>query len=191
MKNILHPHPILIFLVLLTLIILIGCKDLFHSPESKEGYEIGDKGPAGGIVFYDAGTIINGWRYLEASPTIFSAQWGAYGVDIKGTGLSIGDGKQNTLIIVAALNELGETGRAAQICDNLNINGYDDWFLPSRDELEEMYNRRRVLEMSYGEFWSSSQSSIEHTWFQRFSGGTYAQSEGKDEIRSVRAIRAF
>jgi len=31
-------------------------------------YKVGDKGPAGGYIFYDKGSYSNGWRYLEAAP---------------------------------------------------------------------------------------------------------------------------
>jgi uncharacterized repeat protein (TIGR02543 family) len=162
-------------------------------------YEIGDIGPAGGIVFYDAGAVINGWRYLEASPTNISAevQWGAYGYDVSGTGMATGDGKQNTQLIVARLNQLGETGRAAQLCANLNINGFNDWFLPSLYELDLMY--KNLKQNGLGNFsndagyWSSSQYSTGAAWiyFFNFDIGYEANNYTKDSMFFVRAVRAF
>lgn len=49
-------------------------------------------------------------------------------------------GKQNMKIIVKRLNALKEKNKAAQICDNMNINGYKNWFLPSLDELILLYD---------------------------------------------------
>jgi hypothetical protein len=111
-------------------------------------YNIGDRGPAGGFIFYDRGFIADGLRYLEAAPTDFTAQWGGYRgtgsntsdyYDIAGTGTSVGDGKRNTQIIAEYLNRIGERNRAAQICAAMNVNGYTDWFLPSKEELALMY----------------------------------------------------
>jgi len=138
-------------------------------------YKIGDTGPAGGIIFYDAGSVINGWRYLEASLNDFSAQWGPSNTTVGNTGLSIGDGKQNTQRIVARLNQIGQTGRAAQLCANLDYNGYKDWFLPSMEELNEMYKSRTLLNMSVLIYWSSSESSSlpdYHAWIRNFSSSS-------------------
>jgi hypothetical protein len=167
-------------------------------------YQIGDTGPAGGIIFYDNGSVINGWRYLEASLNDFTAQWGASNLGVTGpslnntTGLSIGNGKQNTQIIVAALNQRGETGRAAQVCVNLDINGFTDWFLPSRDELNLMYQNLHsngLGNFSAADYWSSTENSalngVAYAWNQSFSYGSQRSTVRRDTVCSVRAIRSF
>jgi len=112
---------------------------------STRTYNIGDFGPAGGYVFYDKGVFSNGWRYLEAAPaeTEFTAEWGAYGTYVNGTNTGVGFGKRNTELIIERLKTLGEAGKAAQVCAGLNFDGYNDWFLPSLDELELMYMNLR------------------------------------------------
>jgi archaellum component FlaG (FlaF/FlaG flagellin family) len=150
-------------------------------------YVVGDTGPAGGIVFYDAGAYINGWRYLEASLTDFSAPWGASNVNVS-TGSAIGTGKQNTQNIITVLNQAGETGRAAQFCTGLNFNGFTDWFLPSVDELDQMILRRTILNMS-GYYWSSTQSGSSVGYAQVRGGGDTTSS--KTNSRNVRPIRSF
>jgi TolB-like protein len=110
------------------------------SKKQANEYKIGDIGPAGGIVFYDKGVFANGWRYLEAAPhDIGPVQWGVFGVWI-GTDYEVGTGKTNTQRIVEKLKQHGEIDRAAELCVVLNINGYEDWFLPSIRELILLYN---------------------------------------------------
>ena len=81
----------------------------------------------GGIIFYLDG---NGGG-LIAAPTDQSfgaSEWGCMGTNI-GTGSAIGSGAQNTAMI-----ELGCTTpyTAADVCANLTLNGYSDWFLASK-----------------------------------------------------------
>jgi hypothetical protein len=159
-------------------------------------YKVGDTGPAGGIVFYDKGSVTDGWRYLEAAPSDQSTgiQWynGSY-ISVT-TGTSVGTGKANTAAIIAAQ---GSGSYAASLCKNLSIGGFSDWFLPSKDELNLMYtNLKKAGLGGFGGswLWSSSQNTIGSygygAWLQVFSNGSqYYYGEGNDS--SVRACRAF
>ncbi|MCL2043478.1 MAG: DUF1566 domain-containing protein [Treponema sp.] len=159
-------------------------------------YRVGGPGPAGGIIFYDKGNDADGWRFLEAAPasTEFSSiQWGAYNRDVAGTALGIGTGRRNTELIVTRLGELGETGRAAQLCAGLNFGGFSDWFLPSRDELNLMYTNLRQRGLGgFGSdwYWSSSQSSASGAWYRHFGYGSQDYLN-KNTTLTVRAVRAF
>ena len=161
-------------------------------------YQIGDIGPAGGIVFYDQGFTGNGWRYLEAAPAeaeVNSIEWGTTGLDISGTLTHVGSGKRNTQIIMDRLRALGESRCAAQICTNMEINGYKDWFLPSKDELDLMYKNLKQNGLgdfhgTYSYYWSSSQFTGSLVWGQYFSDGIQNYTF-KNQSYTVRAIRAF
>ena len=159
-------------------------------------YKLGDFGPAGGLVFYDKGVFSNGWRYLEAAPseTEFQAEWGAYEKYVSGTVDGIGRGKQNTQAIVEYLRQTGERGKAAQLCAALAYDGFNDWFLPSKDELNMMY--RNLKQKGLGEFgdkwyWSSSQYNNRDAWVQNFGDGRQGDYGAKIFTYSVRAVRAF
>jgi len=170
---------------------------------SGKTYKVGDTGPAGGIIFYDRGFAADGWRYMEAAPTDFTAQWGVYEQNVSGTDTSVRSGKKNTQLIVDRLKQLGESNRAAQICAIMDVNGYKDWFLPSRDELNLMY--LNLKQKGLGNFkttedrtnwthiyWSSSQDNSDYAWGQNFSSGLLNDGDySKDYTFSVRAVRAF
>jgi len=162
---------------------------------SNKIYKVGEFGPAGGFIFYDKGIFSNGWRYLEAAPieTEFTAIWAIYNKSITGTNTGVGFGRQNTEIIVERLKTLGESEKAAQLCANLNFDGYKDWFLPSKDELDLMYKnlkQKRLGSFSDGWYWSSSQSYETSAWYQVFKDGVQ-DSERKNRTGSVRAVRSF
>jgi len=167
---------------------------------SNKDYNIGDFGPAGGIVFYDKGIFSNGWRYLEVAPveTEFRTQWGAYGKDISGTGTVVGSGKRNTELIIERLRQFGETGRAAQLCASLTFDGFMDWFLPSKDELDLLFknkNLKRLGNFSDNGYWSSTQIDSNNALWQSFGNGSqngYNNNGYKGaNYFSVRAIRQF
>ena len=153
------------------------------------GYAVGARGPAGGIVFYDKGRYSDGWRYLEAarSDHATSVEWGGGYKGIGGTSTAIGSGKANTQRIV---NKLG-SGSAARICYDLVLGGYDDWFLPSRDELNELYKQRKLVGSFASYFyWSSSEYVSASAWGQFFGSG-YQDDKLKRGAFPVRAVRAF
>ena len=69
------------------------------------------------------------------------------------------------------MRQQGQSGRAAQLCTELNFNGFSDWFLPSRDELNLIYENlfkvglgdfnKEELNSEYGSvYWSSSQAPL-------------------------------
>jgi len=156
---------------------------------------------AGGHVFYDKGSYSDGWQYLEAAPV--STQWVAKQWSsaeqfrlVGAADSAIGDGYANTNLIV---DELGQDGEyAALLCANLSVEHdgvtYDDWFLPSHDELALMY---QVLHQSgLGGFfntyyWSSSERSSAIAFMDNFSDPTEPLEAAKTYCAHVRAIRAF
>ncbi|HZJ88116.1 MAG TPA: caspase family protein [Sphaerochaeta sp.] len=164
-------------------------------------YEIGDAGPAGGYIFYDKGSYSDGWRYLEAAPAGWSGtledphhEFGGYGTLIGGTSTAIGSGKANTEKIV---QRLGSGSYAARIAVNYvkTVGGvrYDDWFLPSKDELNLLYqnlHKKGLAGFSVDFYWSSSEVSGGYAWRQVFRGN-YQNNDYRDGVNRVRPIRAF
>jgi hypothetical protein len=146
------------------------------------------------LIFYvKEGGYSDGWRYLEAAPSdqSASAEWGCYGVSISGAdGTAVGTGKKNTSHI-----ETGCTtpGTAADICANLRLSEYSDWFLPSKGELDLMYTNLKVHEVGgFADYYycSSSEANANSAWTQYFYTG-YQTNYGKDLTFRVRAVQAF
>ena len=167
------------------------------SAASARAYKIGDTGPAGGLIFYDKGDNSDGWRYLEAAPleAEFQAKWSIRGINADDTKAVIGSGRRNTQFIVEALSKAtGEWDTAAQKCDELVFGGFDDWFLPSRDELDQMYGnlkRRNLGDFKDRRYWSSSQySSRRYIFNQNFETGSIkAEFDYSDYyVRPIRQV---
>jgi len=166
--------------------------------DSSKKYKIGDRGPAGGIIFYKKWNNSDGWQYLEAAPSdLQNAKWGQGYEDVAGIKTGTGCGKQNTKIIIAALNKKGESGMAAQLCKAYSLNGYNDWFLPSKDELNLLYVNLKMNNLgrfSNDWYWSSSQTNNYNNviaWAQRFNDGSRNDYNHKGNAFLVRALRAF
>ena len=164
-------------------------------------FKVGDRGPAGGTVFYDKGTSSDGWRYLEAAPveTEFTALWGWQTIEYGKWNLSsaIGSGKTNTARILGATADITWTshdGYAALLCARLNANGFNDWFLPSIEELNLVYRNLKLQNLgnfSNNWYWSSSMEDKGYrVRYLRFNDGNQGYGEMFNTL-SVRAIRAF
>ena len=177
----------------------------------RKPYRVGQAGPGGGIIFYVDLTRAVGSQYFEAAcagwvtgtcgggdlrdPT---AAWGCYGTPISGAdGTAIGTGEQNTADIVAGCY----TAYPAIFADALVSGGRSDWFLPSKDELNQMYIQRTAIgAYLYGGFTSSSESGDAYNsewyyqWWQSFYDGSqnyYSQRGNKKSQFQFRPIRSF
>ena len=147
----------------------------------------------GGVVFYLDG---NGGGLIAAPSDQSSAAWGCYGQSIGGTSSALGTGAANTTAIVSGCSE---TAIAARICADLTLGGYTDWFFPSKDELNLMYeNIGPGDELGLGDignfgsnvYWSSTQVDSSRAWKQGFTAGFQAFGN-KGVSNNVRAVRAF
>jgi hypothetical protein len=170
---------------------------------------VGDTGPGGGIVFYVAGsnftstgsTCNTACRYLEVAPVAsevmrtfaaFANSADSSSVPAPGaTATAIGSGMANTNAIQAQAGNTASTSAAVYAYEYSN-GGANDWHLPSRDELAELYARRvTVGGLVDKDYWSSSESGPEHAIGHTFSIGLSSSAYRKRSERSVRPIRAF
>lgn len=189
-------------------------------------YELGDEGLAGGLIFYRDEHDEFDWNYLEAAPSGWNGTssdpfviFGYYrtstysGCVTVGTERAIGSGKTNSENLANAMgetayNDLDDRSStddyAAKICEDYsvvrNLITYDDWFLPSIDELVAMKQNlhdHRVGGFEYDEYWSSSEANEPSfyapiiSWMQDFGNATPGPPLTKQYSCYVRPIRAF
>jgi hypothetical protein len=178
-----------IVLLVLTVLFLPQCtkRQWINDLDPDRDPKIGER-HAGGIIFYLDGK--GGGLVCAESDQSTGAEWGCYETGIGGTKTGIGTGAANTAKIIAGCSE---AGIAARICNNLVLNGYSDWFLPSKDELNLMY--QNLKQNGVGGFaayfyWSSSEYSSNYAWLQSFYDGNQYYN-GKGNHLRVRAVRAF
>lgn len=152
-------------------------------------HRIGDMYGGGIIVYLDS----TGQHGLIAATKDQSTgiRWysGKY-VVTGATGTKIGTGLSNTNKIIS---KQGTTtgGYAARLCANLVLNGYDDWFLPSKGELNQIYKyRAKVPGLAATNYWSSTEYDANNAWDQEFGGG-YKFADDKSFTIHVRAVRSF
>ena len=154
---------------------------------------IGDAYQGGKIAYLD-GTGLHGLIAAaeDQSTEIIWALDAYRSISVPGTVTVIGGGAANTVLIVAQ-NGAG-SDFAAGLCSNLVVGIYSDWYLPSKDELNELYLNRVAIDgfSATGFYWSSSENEYYslNAWPQYFDDG-YQYGLNKASSGRVRAVRAF
>ncbi|MEO6405008.1 MAG: DUF1566 domain-containing protein [Ferruginibacter sp.] len=164
---------------------MTGCSGVFQIGDSYQGGKIvyifqpGDSGYISGQVH---GII------AAASDQGTGIQWynGSFITTGAGTWI-LGFGNANTNKIVIAQ---GAGSYAAKLCYDLVLNGYSDWYLPSKDELNKLYINRIAIGGFSGAYWSSTENGNTQAWYQVFTNGAQAILS-KDNVFGVRPVQSF
>ena len=154
-----------------------------------------DTGAGGGKVFYYSSTAFTSTgsdcntncHYLEAALTDAapsalcdntSSTLGVYGT-------AIGSGMANTTTADGFC-----TSGAIQVAADYTNNGKNDWFLPSKDEFDQLYiYRTQVGNFSSTYYWSSFEQTNLYGWYLLFSNGSQGSYIKGAELY-VRLVRA-
>jgi len=99
-------------------------------------------------------------------------------------------GDENTQQIIQIYNNTSRS--PAAWCNALVHNGYDDWWLPSKDDMAAMHIYRTTLGMSTGlSYWTSSMFNDFNVWTLTPSNGFLAGGKNFAFNRNTRAVRYF
>jgi hypothetical protein len=177
--------------------------------------QVGDTGPGGGKIFYVApttftqlsayGSMCKTWcKYLEAAPSSWfeggepTRSWATDVNNNRATTVpapgalqtAIGTGYQNSNAIAAQTGNVYATS-AAVVTRTYRGNGLADWYLPSKDELNQLYLQKTAVGGVWAAvYWSSTESNANAAWTQNFGIGDPA-AVSKDTNFYVRPVRAF
>ena len=164
---------------------------------------VGLQGPGGGIVFMTPSTLGNSsGLFYEAAPSTWSSPSGdptsawcdnsntLLGVASTVNGTGAMDGANKTAVMLSVC-----TSGAANLADayTATVSGvvYGDWFLPSKGELNQMYNSKEAIGgFASVLYWSSSETAASNAWAQYFVGGGQFYGN-KSYAGYVRPVRAF
>ena len=140
------------------------------------------------------GALVGGGIYLGVFSTwnLFAStfeydgnlQWKITNTSTTGT-TSATDGLANT----NAMNNVDHP--AAYYCATTmdGVGGYNDWYLPSKNELNFIYLNRHFLDnFTTYYYWSSTENDSLNSWNQRFNDGNQ-NDVAKASIRYVRPVR--
>jgi hypothetical protein len=138
-------------------------------------------------------------KYLEAAPTSGTAAWTdatyawsgntseAVGAAAQGT--AIGTGYKNTQAMVTQSSTADRAGTKTRAYRGPN--SLSDWYLPSQDELNQMYVNRSAIGGFSTDFYLSSSEFVDiYAWGQFFDTGIQFFGN-KDYALYVRPVRAF
>lgn len=167
----------------------------------------------GGLLFYlntndGSGLVAATEDQLRENISSCCATWGALQFDTGAIGAEIGDGVINSQKVISVYNaeSIPTKDIAIQLCMDLELNGFSDWFLPSRGELNLMWenladydgdglNSGRGDPGNLGGFvdnvyWSSTEHNESFARMLRFNEGT-STFPMKSAFGNIRAARAF
>jgi hypothetical protein len=106
-----------------------------------------------------------------------------------GTEAGCHTGRANTAILAAA-TDAGAPYKAAKYCADLVAYGKSDWYLPSADELNVLYQHRASIGgFSTDVYWSSSEQWEDTVRMQDFSDGYQGTITTKNDADKIRCVR--
>lgn len=141
----------------------------------------------GGLIYYIDQTKKHG--LIVAEFDLPNTQWGCYDSTINGADeVGVGAGSQNTLDIVNGCNSI----TAAFLCNSYDTLGYNDWYLPSKEEMKGLIVNLGCVGQGNlnGYYWSSTEFDSGSAWCVSSANSAFV-TLSKSSAYSVRPVRSF
>ena len=85
-----------------------------------------------------------------------------------------------------------EAEEQIELLNSQNYKGFNDWRLPTKEELDEIYlNRNEIGGFSAISYWSSTEYIAGLVWIQYFSSGYQNFNLKEYSLRQVRCVRSL
>lgn len=118
-------------------------------------------------------------------------QWGFYGTSTGITDTAIGTGKNNTDHLISKNNNSTDT--PWYYVNQHRTNTGKPWYVPSKDELNILYENKTAIgnfsTSTNSWYFSSSEYSSSHAWGQDFSDGRQGSNLKSNKLCRIRCIR--
>jgi len=168
---------------------------------------------AGGYIFYffpkDTSGLVIGTKDLVYPHDTLKGRiiWGCRNINTGARETKIGSGQRNTQKIIDANCGLWDPEikkwmkTAAEVCGHYKTHQFDDWYLPSKDELHEAYMKLcHTPRVNFGknkEYWTSSEKDDQFAWIEHLElGHKEYELHGQSYFRKfyaqyLRPVRTF
>jgi chondroitin AC lyase len=182
-----------------------GVENQLHKDNATKAGEhfVGEKYGGGIVIWTDESGqhgLIVATKDLEKEiqwrngPSKMTRHYGDHGDRVvNAVGDGIGAGFMNTAIIIAQLTDDDIAGDfAAKMAASYMADGYGDWYLPSKAELNIMYQLKdKIGGFEKDMYWSSTELNVGFAWGQNFNGYGGQYNQNKSSSYGVRCVRKF
>jgi hypothetical protein len=178
-----------VLIVFAVCLLWLSCKKENTNTDSSSTSAIAiGKNYEGGIIFYVDATGQHGLIAASTDQSRLISWYNGTHTVTNVKDVSVGAGQANTTAIIG---KQGVGNYAAILCDELVLNGYSDWFLPSKEELNLLYQQRdKIGGFATNYYWTSVEYDTTRAWNQYFPFGPQFYADKADSA-CVRAVRAF
>lgn len=148
------------------------------------------------LSYYFSGSdYVNEWLPIDSAK--YGYEWGGYGTETGIRATAVGTGLSNTNQLISKNLQPYISGWWV-VWDKVNEfrqSHSDKWFVPSKDELNLVYENRAYLSNlslnRYYFYWSSSESSSDGAWYRNFDSGLHGDGYKRNDFIRVRLCRTL